>query len=495
MEPNNIKNNTTLYSLKWSTLGHILPQIVSPLITIYIARLLTPEDFGLVAIAMIVISFLEKFLAQGFTTALIQKQGNEKEIYRTADFIFSFNLILSIIFYLIVLFSSSAIAQFFHNPDARSVISILSFSLIIHASGDVQLAMLQKEMDFKSIFFRQIVPIGSQLIITLPLASLGYGVWALVTGKLVSDILAAIILWWKSEWKPRFNFSFKENADIIKFGLYVVFTSLMGWALIQGDNLIVGKFLSTKELGLYKTGYDLDQRIFGILITPILPVFYSKFCSLKRKEDIIKFYKKLKEYIGIIIFPLIAGIILVCPYLEKLILGEKWKGISFIMAMMSIIGISELWALMDPMLRSIGKPNIPAKILFINTAVYIPLWLFFIRFGLKTFLIARVVTALIFFIGFRTYFENKELKINFFQSLKVFYKAFFASIIMFAVGFFFQTFFFKNTYTLISLLLLIAISGITYLLVIWKLSKEQVLIVKDIIIKNRSFRRYNGNKY
>jgi len=480
-----MKKNTTLHALKWSTLGHILPQVVSPLITIYIARLLCPEAYGLIAIATIVISFLQRFLASGFTTALIQKQGNKKEIYRTADFIFSFNLVMSSVFYLIILFSSSAIAQFFHNPESQLVVSILSLGMIIHAFGDVQLAMLQKNMDFKSIFFRQIVPIGSQLIVTLPLASLGYGVWALVAGKLVSDILAVIILWWKSEWKPKFNFNYKENVGIIKFGLYVIFTSIMGWALIQGDNLIVGKFLSTKELGLYKTGYDLDQRIFGLLIIPILPVFYSKFCSLKRKEDIIKFYKKLKEYISIIIFPLMAGTILVSPYFETLLLGEKWKGISFIMAIMSIIGISELWALMDPMLRSIGKPNIPAKILLMNTAVYIPLWLFFIQFGLKTFLIARVITALIFFVGLRTYFENKELKINFFQSLKVFYKAFFASIVMFAFGFLFQTFFFKSTYTLLSLMLLIAISGATYLLVIWKLSKEQILIVKEIIIKNK----------
>jgi len=192
------EKRTTLHALKWSTLGHILPQVVSPFIAIYIARLLCPEAFGLIAIATIVISFLQIFLARGFTTALIQKQGNEKEIYRTADFIFSFNLIMSSIFYLIILFSSSAIAQFFHNPEAKLVVSILSLSLIIRAFGDVQLAMLQKNMDFKSIFYRQIVPISSLLIVTLPLASLGYGVWALVIGQLVSNILAAIILWGKA---------------------------------------------------------------------------------------------------------------------------------------------------------------------------------------------------------------------------------------------------------------------------------------------------------
>ncbi len=479
-----MKKNTTLHALKWSTLGHILPQVVSPFITIYIARLLCPEAYGLIAIATIVISFLQRFLAQGFTTALIQKQGHQTEIYRTADFIFSFNLILSIMFYLIIFVSSVSIAQFFHNPEAKLVVSILSLVMIIRAFGDVQLAILQKNMDFKSVFFRQIVPIGSLLIVTLPLASLGYGVWALVAGKLVSDILAVIVLWWKSEWKPRFNFSYKENADIIRFGLYVIFTSLMGWALIQGDNLIVGKFLSTKELGLYKTGYDLDQRIFGILIVPILPVFYSKFCSLKTSEDIKEFYSKLKEYISILIFPLMAGVILISPYFDNLILGEKWKGISFVMALLTITGISNLWALMGNMFKSLGKPKIPAKITLIVVCIYIPLWLFIIQFGLKTFLIARVFIALIA-ISINTYFENKELKINLFQALRFYYKAFFAAIIMFIAGSCFQKFFFNNNYTLFSLILLILISSLIYFLMIWKFSKEQVLAVKEVMFKGQ----------
>ena len=107
------KQKTTLHSLKWSTLGHILPQVVSPLILIYIARLLSPDAFGLIAIAMIVISFLQMTLAAGFTNALVQKHGSKKEIYSSADFIFCFNLFLGTIFYFVIFLSASKIAQFF----------------------------------------------------------------------------------------------------------------------------------------------------------------------------------------------------------------------------------------------------------------------------------------------------------------------------------------------------------------------------------------------
>jgi len=474
------KQKSTLHSLKWSALGHISPQIVSPLIFIFIARLLSPETFGLIAIAMIVISFLQMILSSGFTNALIQKQGSKKEIYKAADFIFCFNLFLSAICYLIIFWSASGIAAFFHNPEAKRVVSILSISLIITAAGNVQLAMLQKDMQFKSIFLRQIAPIGSHLLITLPLAYLGYGVWALVAGKLSSDTVSAIILWTKSEWKPRPNINFKENIGLIKFGLYVMGTSLIAWSLTQGDNLLVGKFLTIKELGLYKTGYDFDQKMLGILVVPILPVFYSKFCSFRTKDEMKEYYLKIKEYLSMLVFPLMGGVILISPYFENLILGEKWKGISFVMALLSITGISNLWALAGSMYNALGKPEISTKISFIIVCSYIPLWLFFIQFGLTTFLVARIFIASIS-VTLCTYFENRELKINIFRSVKFYHKAFFASMGMVFTGFSFQYLFFQNNYNFIALILLILLSITTYVLLISILAREQVDILKELL--------------
>ena len=479
------EKRTTLHALKWSTLGHILPQAVNPLITIYIARLLCPEAYGIIAIATIVISFLQLFLSQGFTTALIQKQGNKKEVYRTADFIFSFNLIMSSIFYLIILISSSAIAQFFHNPEAKTVISILSLGIVIHAFGDVQLAMLQKNMDFKSIFYRQIVPVLSNLMVTLPLASLGYGVWALVAGKLVSDILAAIILWWKSEWKPKFNFSFKENAGIIRFGLFMILSSLMAWGISQGDNLIVGKFLTTKELGLYRTGFDLDARIFNLFLASLAPVLYSKFCTINSNEDKRKYYMKVKKYISMLVFPIIAGLILVSGYFDNLILGDKWKGISFIMAILALNpGIGNLWNLLPAFLKSLGKPQIITVITIIYGIIYLPLLLIFVRYGLKTFVIVRASLGIVGLVA-NTYFENRELRIDLSQALKFYYKPFIASIVMFVFGFFIHKYAFHNNYTWFSLFVMIISSIAIYISIILIISKKEFISLKNTILKER----------
>ncbi len=478
------KQASMLNSLKWSVLGYILPQVASPVISIYIAYLLSPEAYGLVAIATIITSFLQMILANGFTSALIQKQGNTKDVYTSADFIFSFNLLLSFVFYLIIFFSSSEIAKFFHNPEAEHVVSILSISLIINAFGNVQLAILQKGMEFKSIFLRQIMPVSSQLVVTLPMALIGYGVWALVAGKLISDIIAAGILWWKSDWKPKFNFNFRKNIDIIKFGLYIMGSSIIAWLLIQGDNVIVGKFLSTKELGLYKTGFDFNSRIFNILIAPIIPVFYAKFCLLTTEEEIKKYYIKTKEYLSIIVFPLMGGVVLISPYFENLLLGEKWKGISFIMATLTIIGISRLWALLGNLFMSLGKPEIILKKGLIIVSAYIPLWLFFIQFGLKTFLIARIFISIIS-VSLNTYYEKKILKINLLRALQFYHKAFLAAVGMTAIGFFIQCFLFKNTYNVLSLITLIFICAVSYFLLIRSLAGKQIFYLKTMLVGER----------
>jgi len=359
--------------------------------------------------------------------------------------------------------------------------------MIIHAFGDVQLAMLQKDMDFKSIFYRQIVPVGSQLIVTLPLASLGYGVWALVSGKLVSDIVAAIILWWKSEWKPRFNFNYQKNKAIIKFGIFVMVEALMAWGINQGDNLIVGKFLTTKELGLYRTGFDLDARIFVLFLAPLTPVLYSKFCTFKSNEDKRKYYKKIKKYISMLVFPTIAGLILVSGYFDNLILGERWKGISFIMAILALNpGIGNLWNLLPAFLKSLGKPQIATILTIIYGIIYLPLLLIFVRYGLKTFVIVRASLGIVGIVA-NTYFENRELRINLSQALKFYYNPFIASIVMFACGFCIQKYFFHNSYTLFSLLVVITSSIAIYIVVILMTSKKEVLALRDIVLRKKVY--------
>ncbi|MCX7994763.1 MAG: oligosaccharide flippase family protein [candidate division WOR-3 bacterium] len=139
----------TLSALKWSILGSNLPQIINFFVSIYIARLLAPADYGLVALAGIFIYFLQEFFSGGLTTALIQQQGTDHEIEAAANFIFTFNLIISVLFYLVLFILSPYIALFFNNPEAKDIIIVFSLVIIINAFGAVQLALLKKKLILK----------------------------------------------------------------------------------------------------------------------------------------------------------------------------------------------------------------------------------------------------------------------------------------------------------------------------------------------------------
>lgn len=479
MEKSKIKSSTTV-SLFWSALGKFVPQILNPIITIYIARSLSPEIYGLIAIASIVISFVQIFMASGLFTALIQKDGSKSEIFQSANFVFSFNLIFSIILYSIIFLFSGSLANFFNEPESQNVIKVLAATIIIAAFGRTQAALLRKFMNFKTIFIRQMIPTLTLLIITLPLVELGYGVWALVLGSISASIVGSIIFWIKSEWKPKFNFDFYKNSDLLYFGLWVIIESFLAWILIQGDGLIVGKFLSVKELGLYRTGYNFDNKLLGFVVMPIIPVFYSKFCTLKDPEAIKKYYIRLKEYISLFIFPIIFGIILISPYFEHLILNDKWQGIGFVMIALSVTGLSNLWALMGHLFKSLGKPKIPVLITLIGVGLYVPLWLFFVQYGLHVFLIARIFMELIGII-LNTYFENKILNISLSRALKFYNKPLMAALMMFIIGSAVQYYIFNNQYNIYSLIILILISILSYLTIIRLLKKEYFILFKEMI--------------
>jgi O-antigen/teichoic acid export membrane protein len=475
-------------SLFWSFLGKVSPQLLTPIITIYIARLLTPEVYGLIAIANIVIAFVNIFLKTGFTTALIQKQGSTKETYKNADFVFTFNLILSFVFFCLIYLLAPQVASFFKEQQAEHVIQVMAALLIINALGATQLAILQKFMDFKSIFYRQVIPILALLIVTLPLAIEGYGVWALVFGQLTSQVIASFVLWIKSDWKPRLNFNFSEYGDIMKFGSWVILEAFLAWSLVQGDSLIVGKYLSTRDLGLYRTGINFNTKILGFMMLPITPVFYAKFCSLVKPDEIKAYYKKTKEYISLFLFPVLFGIVLISPYFEHLILNDKWEGIGFVMAALVITGIGNFWILLTPLYRALGNPRIPFFILLCTAIIYIPIWFIFVQYGFDIFLISRVLMS-VFAIAIYTFFENKLLNITLQKSFSFYYKPLIASLSMFLVGYVLQKYL-LDAYTIFTFVLLIGISALTYIFIIRLISDIYFKVFNELIF-SKITRKYS----
>ena len=192
--------NSAVLSAKWSALAEFVTKTIPPAIFIILALLLTPEDFGLVATAMIFISFCQVFCEAGLGKALIQTNEPPE---KAADIAFWSNLILSFLVYILIFIASPWLAHFFNSPETRPVLRILGLQIIINSFAGVQQALFLRDFKFRPLFWIRLLTTLLPGLISIPMAYLGYGVWALVTGSLLGSMTTMIMLWHKSPWRPK----------------------------------------------------------------------------------------------------------------------------------------------------------------------------------------------------------------------------------------------------------------------------------------------------
>ena len=277
--------NRAVSSVKWSALKEIVSRFVSPLVTIILARLLTPEDFGVVAVAMIAISFSGMFWEAGLGRALIQ---TKEEASSAANIVFWSNLILSVLTYVIIFFLSPWLAIFFKCPAAENVLKVLGIMMPLNAITIVQQSLLQKQINFKELFWIKFISVFIPGLFSIPLAFWGWGVWALVAGTLAGSAANCILLWIRNPWRPTFTYNWKAAKKLLIFGAWVFGESLAAWFFVWGDNLIIGKFLRIEDLGVYRLAFTISVTIYATGLNPVINVLYPAFSSLQDDPENLK---------------------------------------------------------------------------------------------------------------------------------------------------------------------------------------------------------------
>lgn len=202
--------NVISKSMKWSTLGEVLAKIMVPIANMVLARVLMPEDFGILASINMIISLVDLFTDSGFVKYIIQSDfSSEKELYQYVNVAFWSNFTLSFVMWLIVVLFRDHIALIVGNPGYGDVIGIASFQLFLTSFSSIQTALFKRFFDFRTLFVSRIAAAAVPLCITIPLAFLTRNYWSLVIGSLSSALIIAIILTAKSKWKPKLYYNYK----------------------------------------------------------------------------------------------------------------------------------------------------------------------------------------------------------------------------------------------------------------------------------------------
>ena len=381
-------------ALKWSFLSELASKLIQPIVFVVLARLLTPEDFGVMSAALMVMAFSQIFWEAGMGKALIQRQT---DIQDAANVAFWVNLALAVIIIGLLYIAASPIAlTFFQDDRVTTVIQVMTLQVFLGALGSVQTALLQKELDFKKLFWVRFATMGLPGLASIPLAWQGMGYWALVAGTLAGQIAQVIMLWRMSPWRPDWSFPVPVAREMGRFGAWVGLSGLLAWFYAWMDSLVVGMYLGSHNLGLYRTGNQFSAMVFAFLFVPVTPVLYSHLARMNGDRDRIKMVaEKVIKVLILIAVPVAAVIFSLSDSIATALFGEKWKGVGLVIGVMGLVhGFSWIVSMNGEFYCAMGKPAYETIVNAGMLLVYLGGYLYSIGFGFEYLVWTRFALVL-----------------------------------------------------------------------------------------------------
>lgn len=322
MKENNLSNKV-LSSLFWKFSERIAAQIVTFIVTIVLARILAPEDYGAIAIITIFITIANVFVVSGFGNALIQKKDADNVDFSS---VFYFNILFSILVYLIIYILAPYIAKYYSMDILEPTLKVLALKIVLAGINSVQQAYVSKNMIFKKFFFSTSIGTVVSAIVGIVLALKNYGVWALVAQQLCNAFMDTLILWITVKWRPVLKFDIKRLGRLINYGWKILATNLVNAIYDNLKNLIIGKKYSSTDLAFYSKGKQFPELIVNNINSSIGSVLFPAMSLIqddrKRLKDSIR---KAITVSSFIMLPLMSGLFVEARDIVTLLLTDKWS--------------------------------------------------------------------------------------------------------------------------------------------------------------------------
>jgi O-antigen/teichoic acid export membrane protein len=314
--------NKVLTGLVWRFLERGGTLGMQFIISIVLARLLLPRDFGTIGLLTVFIAVAGVFVQSGFGSALIQKEKVSIEEYSS---VFYLSLFVSIVLYILLFFTAPLIASFYSEPLLVSILRVMALSLIIGAITSVQYAVLSREMKFKKSFFASIGGIFASGTVGIAMAYCGYGVWSLVFSQLSSQVLSLIILWFMVKWRPSFIFSFTKLKKLFQYGSKLLCSALLDTIFNNLYSLSIGKLFDLTMLGYYNRGLSIPMLVVENINGTIDGVMFPALSSCQHDRGRVKkLVRRMITTSSFFVIPMMFGLIVVAKPLVLLVFTEKW---------------------------------------------------------------------------------------------------------------------------------------------------------------------------
>lgn len=449
--------STIVKSLFWKFMERCGTSGVQFVVSIVLARLLLPSDFGLIALVMVFISLANVFVQNGFNTALIQKKIADNLDFSSALYT---SLAIAIALYAILFFTAPALAQFFEHPELTAIVRVLALMLIVGAVNSIQEAYIARNMLFKKLFWRSLCALVPSAIIGITCAYKGFGVWALVIQQLTDVLLMCVFMWFSVKWRPKLKFSKASIKGLFSYGWKLQISALLDIGLTNFCNLIVGKMFSPADLGYYSRGEIFPLAIIANINTSIQSVLMPTLSVAQDQPAAVKqMMRRAITTSSFVILPIMAGLAALAKPTVLLLLGEKWLPcVPFIQIFCFSYAFWPIHTSNLSAINAVGRSDIFLKLEIIKKIMGLSVLALFIYLFRSPIGIASTgfVTAIIG--GFINAYPNKKLlNYGYFEQIRDILPSMLLALTMGATIHYLSTFDFHPAIQLVSLTVLGAI--------------------------------------
>ncbi len=386
----------TIKGFFWSSLESLLSQGLGIIFGIFLARMLSPDEFGLIGMITIFISISQVFVDSGLSQSLIRKQNCTSSDYST---IFWVNLAIGVVCYILLWVSAPCIADFYGNSELVSITRVTSILIIIGSVTLIQQTILTKDVDFKTLTKSSIIGTLISGVASIILAFCGFGVWSLVWRSVINQSVRSAILWLQNRWKPELIYSKITLKEHFRFGSNILIISIISAIYKNISNLIIGKSYSEKILGYY-TNADQYSMMPSATITAITgKVSYPVLSEMQNDDMKLKAnVNKLITNVMYISFAVMFGLAAMAEPLIGVVLGAKWlPSVVMFQALCLGYSISPMHIINQNVMKVKGRTDLFLRTEIIKYVIFTPLLIIGAVFGI-TLLIAGIV--LFYWIGY-----------------------------------------------------------------------------------------------
>jgi O-antigen/teichoic acid export membrane protein len=370
-----------LAGLKWTALVRVFAQMISWVMSIVVIHYIKPEDYGLKSMAEISLALLNMLSSGGIESAIIySKNLNTERISK----IFGLLILINFLLFTIQIFGAYPLSTFYNEPKVLLVAQIMAMGFLLVPFSSIPSALLSREMDFKLLSTVALVAnlVGASIVLSL--AILGYGVWALIAGPLVTQLLQAIILNIYKPCLPRPSFSLSGVKDMAGFGGTIILAGLLWMVYSKADIFIAGHFMTAHDVGLYSVAFYLASLPIDKIMPILHQVAFPAYARLRDYHEVVaKYFLKAARLTSLLLLPLSFGLAGIAEYIVPLVLGDEWKDLIPVLILLCIVfPVRGIVSLCANMTSAIGRPRINLQYGFLASITMIPAFIASVQYGI-----------------------------------------------------------------------------------------------------------------